>query len=172
MNNTPNMQQDLLKFLQILSEQGAEFIIVGGVAAFLHGGNRVTYDIDIVPRLDAPSWPTIIDQIWKAGGRPRIPETRDAIKDIQNVKRWMNEKGLMALTFRSPEGGIDLDLLVKESHRFDELRASSSKVEFEGCDYYVASIADLIAMKREAGRPQDLLDIEQLEAIQRRISAD
>jgi hypothetical protein len=25
------MQQDLLKFLQILSEQGAEFIIVGGV---------------------------------------------------------------------------------------------------------------------------------------------
>jgi hypothetical protein len=32
MNNTPNMQQDLLKFLQILSEQGAEFIIVGGVA--------------------------------------------------------------------------------------------------------------------------------------------
>jgi hypothetical protein len=40
------MQQDLLKFLQILSEQGAEFIIVGGVAAFLHGGNRVTYDID------------------------------------------------------------------------------------------------------------------------------
>jgi len=109
MNNTPNMQQDLLKFLQILSERGAEFIIVGGVAAFLHGGNRVTYDIDIVPRLDAPSWPTIIDQIWKAGGRPRIPETRDAIKDIENVKRWMNEKGLMALTFRSPEGGIDLD---------------------------------------------------------------
>jgi predicted nucleotidyltransferase len=111
MNNTPNMQQDFLKFLQILSEQGAEFIIVGGVAAFLHGGNRVTYD-------------------------------------------------------------IDLDLLVKESHRFDELRASSKKVEFEGCDYYVASIADLIAMKREAGRPQDLLDIDQLEAIQRRISAD
>ena len=94
------------------------------------------------------------------------------IKDIENVKRWMNEKGLMALTFRSPEGGIDLDLLVKESHRFDELRASSSKVEFEGCDYYVASIADLIAMKREAGRPQDLLDIDQLEAIQRRILAD
>jgi hypothetical protein len=28
------------------------------------------------------------------------------------------------------------------------------------------------AMKREAGRPQDLLDIDQLEAIQRRILAD
>ena len=50
--------------------------------------------------------------------------------------------------------------------------ARSIKVAFEGCDYYVASVADLIAMKREAGRPQDLLDIDQLEAIQRRISAD
>ena len=161
------MPQNFLALLQLLADDVAEFIIVGGVAAFLHGGKRVTYDIDIVPSLDSQTWPSLIDTIWDAGGRPRIPETREAIKDIDNVKRWMNEKGMMALTFKSPNGVIEIDLLVKESHRFEELFTRAKSIRLDDRTYHVVSINDLIEMKRQAGRPQDLLDITELEVIQR-----
>ena len=96
------MAQDYLKLLQLLSDSGCEFVIVGGVAAFLHGGRRVTYDLDIVPELDEASWPALIDAIAQTGSQPRIPETLDAIKDLSNnVNLWMRDKGMLALNFRS-----------------------------------------------------------------------
>lgn len=50
------MATSFLDLLEQLHDTGCEFIIVGGVAAQLHGGNRVTFDIDLVPRLEAAQW--------------------------------------------------------------------------------------------------------------------
>ncbi len=166
------MPQDFLKLLQLLTRAGAEFVIVGGVAAFLHGGKRVTYDVDVVPKLDAETWPSLIDTIWSAGGRPRIPESREAIKDLRNIEKWMVEKGMLALTFRSDGGAIEIDLLVQQSHRFQELRARAKKIDFGGAEFWVVSLDDLIEMKRTAGRPQDLLDVAELTAIKSRLPRD
>ncbi len=166
------MPQDYLKLLQLLADAKCEFIIVGGVAAFLHGGRRVTYDVDVVPKLDARTWPALIGTIWDAGGRPRIPESREAIEKLENVEKWMTEKGMLALTFRSTSGAVEVDLLVQQSHRFDELESRARKITVNGYDFLVVSIDDLIEMKRQAGRPQDLLDIAELEAIKGRLSED
>ena len=163
------MPQDFLKLLNLLADAGAEFVIVGGVAAFLHGGRRVTYDVDVVTRLVAKTWPGLIDAIWDAGGRPRIPETRESIKDVLNIEKWMRDKGMLALTFRSTSGAIEIDLLVQQSHRFEQLKARAKTVELGGYGFLVVSIDDLIEMKRAAGRPQDLLDIAELTAIKHRL---
>jgi predicted nucleotidyltransferase len=55
-----------------------------------------------------------------------------------------------------------------ESDRFDELKSRAVPVTLDNRTFFVASIDDLIAMKRSAGRPQDVLDIAQLQDIQRR----
>lgn len=159
------MPQNFLTLLKLLASQQIEFVVVGGVAATLHGGRRATFDLDVVPRLDSASWSKTIRAVWEAGGRPRIPETLDRISDIKNIRRWMDEKGMRALTFRSADGVMEIDFLVQESHRFDELRQRAEVIEVDGVKYAIASIDDLIAMKREAGRPQDLVDIGELEAI-------
>jgi predicted nucleotidyltransferase len=160
------------RFLDILTQlhdRRADFVIVGGVAAALHGGTRVTFDLDVVPDLDPASWDATVSLLWSLGARPRIPEPLEHIRDVARVRRWRHEKGMLALNFRTPDGSVDVDLLVSESDRFEELSARAVQVTLDGRTFFVASIDDLIAMKRRAGRPQDLLDIEQLQDIQRRI---
>jgi predicted nucleotidyltransferase len=160
------------RFLDILNQLHdchVDFVIVGGVAAALHGGTRVTFDLDIVPALTPASWDAAVSLLWSLGARPRVPETLEHIRDIPHIREWRETKGMLALNFRSPDGSVDVDLLVGESDRFDELRDRAVAVTVDTRRFFVASISDLIAMKRAAGRPQDLLDIEQLEDIQRRV---
>jgi len=50
------MASNFLEILNQLHDSHVDFVIAGGVAAALHGGTRVTFDIDIVPSLVAESW--------------------------------------------------------------------------------------------------------------------
>ncbi len=145
-------------------------MIVGGVAARLHGSTRLTHDVDIVPSLAPDNWRRTIDAIWESGGRPRIPEPLDRIRDVANIEAWMENKGMLALSFRSPDGSAEIDLLVSESHRLAELKQRAVVVHLDDVDFYVVAIRDLIAMKEAAGRPQDLLDIEELKRLENRLA--
>lgn len=163
------MASNFLDILSQLHDRHVEFVIVGGVAAALHGGSRVTFDLDVVPSLAQPSWEAVVDLLWSLGARPRIPEPLDRIRDVEQIRRWQHEKGMLALNFRAPDGSTEVDLLVSESHQFDALRQRAVRVTIDQRTFLVASIDDLIAMKRHAGRPQDLLDIAQLQDIQKRL---
>ena len=50
------MKSGFLEILNALHDRHVEFVIVGGVAAALHGGSRVTFDLDLVPSLAPASW--------------------------------------------------------------------------------------------------------------------
>ena len=164
-----HVASNFLEILSQLHDHHVDFVIVGGVAAALHGGSRVTFDLDVVPRLAQPSWNAAVDLLWALGARPRIPEPLERIRDVAQVRQWQREKGMLALNFRTPDSRIEVDLLVSESDRFDELRDRAVKVTLDHRTFLVASIDDLIAMKQRAGRPQDLLDIAQLQDIQKRL---
>ena len=124
-----------MKFLDVLlaiSQNDIDFIIVGGIAARLHGSTRLTQDIDIVPRLEKESWTTLIQTISQLNMQPRISETIERISDIENIRKWMIEKNMPALSFRSPRADVEIDLLISESDRFDDLLANASIVTFQG----------------------------------------
>jgi hypothetical protein len=66
------MATGLLQILGQIHDSGAEFVIVGGVAAALHGGSRVTFDLDIVPSLEPARWQATVDFLMKRrAGRPQ-----------------------------------------------------------------------------------------------------
>lgn len=163
------MKSDFLEILNALHDGHVDFVIVGGVAAALHGGSRVTFDLDLVPSLAPASWQTAVDLLWSLGARPRIPEPLERIRDVDQVRQWRREKGMLALNFRTADGGAEVDLLVGESDAFDELRQRAVEVTIDQQTFLVASIDDLIAMKQRAGRPGDLLDITELRNIQKRL---
>ena len=163
------MKSGFLDILNALHDHHVEFVIVGGVAAALHGGSRVTFDLDLVPSLAPASWHGAVDLLWSLGARPRIPESLERIRDVDHVRRWRREKGTLALNFRTADGRIEVDLLVGESDGFGELRRRAVEVTVGQRAFFVASIDDLISMKQRAGRPADLLDIAELRSIRKRL---
>jgi hypothetical protein len=158
------------EILSRLHDSRVDFVIVGGVAAALHGGSRVTFDLDVVPKLEAVSWTAAVELMWSLGARPRIPEPLERLRDVKQVELWRREKGMLALNFRTTDGSIEVDFMVGESDRFEELRQRAVTITVEERTFFVASIDDLIEMKECAGRPQDLLDIGQLKNIKQRLS--
>lgn len=163
------MTSGFLEILNALHDRHVEFVIVGGVAAALHGGSRVTFDLDVVPSLAPDSWQAAVDLLWALGARPRIPEPVERIRDVEQVRSWRREKGMLALNFRTTDGSAEVDLLVGESDAFDELRQRAVEVTVDQRTFFVASIEDLISMKQRAGRPQDLADIAELRNIRKRL---
>jgi hypothetical protein len=75
------MASRFLDILNQLHDRRVDFVIVGGVAAALHGGTRVTFDLDVIPALAPESWASAVTLLWSLGARPRIPESLEHIRD-------------------------------------------------------------------------------------------
>lgn len=65
-----------------------------------------------------------------------------------------------------PEAGRAVDLFIEPPLEFDGVWRRSDAREYHGVPIRIASIPDLIDMKRQSGRPEDLLDIAHLSAIE------
>ena len=83
-------------------------------------------------------------------------------------EEWFQEKHMRAFSLVDPANPMRVvDLLLKPEVPFIELFSRSQEAFVGKTRVRIASLEDLIALKRHAGRPQDLMDIEQLEAIRR-----
>ena len=153
---------------QILNAGGVRYVVVGGLATVLHGYARLTADVDLAVDL-APEEATKMIQVLVAKGfRPQVPVLPQEFANPIVREIWLREKHMRAFSLVDPTNPMRVvDLLLKPEVPFEELLARSQEVVLNRTKIKIASIDDLIALKRHAGRPQDLVDIEQLETIRR-----
>jgi uncharacterized nucleotidyltransferase DUF6036 len=144
----------------------ARYVVVGGLATVLHGYARLTADIDMIVDLDPPELEKTLEAMSALGLRPRAPVDPLAFADAEVRRNWIEEKGMTVFSFWDPQVPMrEVDLFVEHPIPFAELWQRSELVHLDVTAVRIASISDLIALKRLAGRPEDLQDIEALEAI-------
>jgi hypothetical protein len=147
-----------------LVEGGVDFVIVGGVAVVLQSMPRFTKDLDICYSTAQDNLDALGDVLVALEARLRgIPETVPFVPD----GRTLRQTQIMCLT--TPAG--DIDLLVKPDGAppYSTLRRRADIMDLGGHRVRIASIEDMLAMKRAAGRPLDVVDVESLEAARRRL---
>jgi len=129
----------------------------------------MTADVDLAVDL-APEEATKMIRTLVAGGfRPQVPVLPEEFADPVVREVWLREKHMRAFSLVDPANPMRVvDLLLKPEVPFGDLLARSQEVLLNRTKVRIASIDDLIALKLQAGRPQDLADIEQLETIRRR----
>lgn len=150
-----------------LNDHGGRYVVVGGLAVVLHGHLRATGDVDLVVDLDPDQVDRTLAALEGAGFEPYVPVASRAFADPAQRAAWVREKGMLVFSLRPRSGVPMVNLFLKHPMPFDQLWSRSVLVTMRGVPVRLASIDDLIALKRQAGRPEDLTDAEVLGEIQR-----
>ena len=142
-----------------LERHGVDYVAIGGIAANAHGSRRLTLDVDIVPEPDDPNYRRLASALDELDA----PET--AIDSgIGELDPRDNFDLARADALKLPTAAGDLDVINRAvgAPPYRDLRQRAVEVHVRGTRIRVASLDDLIAMKRAAGRPRDLRDIADL----------
>ena len=146
--------------IALLTQSGVEFVIVGGVAIVAHGADYLTHDLDVCYSRSTENIEKLAKALQSANARLRgAPANLPFILDAQTIKRGLN------FTFDTDAGPIDLLGEVAGVGNYAEASEQAVRVELFGFQVQIISLDKLIAAKRAAGRPKDLLVIPELEAI-------
>lgn len=150
--------------LRTLADRGVEFVVIGGFAVILHGVERYTKDIDIVPEPSRENLARLWIALTELDAAPAeigdfrpeempIPFTVDGL--VEGGGNWVLHTRL---------GRIDVMQWVSGVDDYEELRAHAVPIDIPdiGATVWFAGLEDLLAMKRAAGREVDLADITAL----------
>jgi predicted nucleotidyltransferase len=148
------------EILRRLVAAGAEFIVIGGLALGARGVVRATKDIDVVISPDAENLKVVAEVAVAAGGH--VQRGKALLGTPTSIAAELAAGEQMAI--ETDLGRLDIVQGLDGVPSFDELRSRASDAEVLGVNVAVCSVEDLRAMKRAAGRGQDLVDLENLDA--------
>src|SRR2546423_9887828 len=146
-----------------------QYLIVGGLAVNVHGYERLTRDIDLVIGLEPQNITRGLEALIAIGYQMSIPITPEQFADKSLREAWRKEKEMVVLKLWSEtHRRTPVDVFVYEPFPFaQEYAAARWEKVMEDTEAPIVGYEALIAMKREAARPQDLADIADLEEIRR-----
>ena len=146
--------------LRALLDHGVRFVVIGGFAAALRGSPMITGDLDVCYARDDDNLERLAGALRGLGARLRGAPA--------NLPFQLDARALEAgdhFTFATTAGPLDVLGTPAGTDGFVDLDASATDEDLDGVVVRVASLEDLIRMKRAAGRRQDLIAVEWLSAI-------
>lgn len=153
---------DLELLLTRLTARGVDYVIIGGIAAVLHGSPRNTFDLDVCFATDAGNLEALGDVLVGLEARlTGVPEDVPFVPDARTLR------SIEVLTLTTPHGRLDVLAKPAGGPTYSRLRKNARRMDIGGVSVLVASIDDLIAMKSASGRPKDRADVAELKAIRR-----
>ena len=150
----------LERLTQALAASKVDFALAGGYAVNLHGAVRGTVDIDLVLNLSEKNLAAAQNALSGLGLTSRIPVDADEIFRFR--EEYIKNRNLIAWSFSNPNNPIEMvDILL--THNLAKMKKQNMRVG--SFSVPVLALQDLIDMKIQAGRPQDLLDVAALKKL-------
>jgi predicted nucleotidyltransferase len=153
--------------VRALNAANVQYLIVGGLAVNAHGYVRLTRDVDLVLQLDPGNVSKGLHALLDIGYQMSIPARPEDFANPEMREDWRRCKGMITLKLWSDQHQrTPVDIFVYEPFDFAKEYATATTLEVSpGVVARVVSLEALLKMKRDAGRAQDLIDIEELQRI-------
>lgn len=156
------------EILRVLHRHHVEFVLIGGMAATLHGSDVVTFDLDVAPR----------------STRDNLERLAAALRELDATLRADGEPGGVAfdahpellertqlLNLETRSGDLDVVMQPAGSSGYEDLRRDAMTISISGVPILVASLADVIRSKEAANREKDRAVLPGLKRLQVRLEA-
>ena len=141
-----NRLQDVFRSFQ---RHDVKYVVIGGIAAILHGVPRATFDLDILIEATPDNTKRLLDALLDAGlGSASLTTARDLLANEITIF-----KDRVRLDVQTSTPGI----------AFADAWQHRKTMSYQGQEFFILSKEDLIASKRAAGRKVDLEDVRLLE---------
>ena len=150
---------DPAEMLRVLADHEVRYLVVGGMAAAMHGSPHVTQDLDITPEMARENLGRLSEALDAMGARIRTdaaPEGLPFSHDAESLGR------LSVLNMTTDHGDLDLTIMPAGTTGYDDLERDAVSISLLGIDIVVASLADVIRSKEAADRPKDHLTLPTL----------
>lgn len=158
---------DPLRILKTLDGHGVRFVVIGGIAGRLWGSTSVTNDLDVCYARDRENLKAL------AGALTELKvKLRGADRDLPFAADARTLKAGDHFTFTTSAGNLDILGTPAGSRGYEALARTATVMDVGGVTVKVAAIEDLIAMKRAAARPKDLIEVEVLSALREELEKE
>ena len=151
--------------LTTLDEHSVRFVLIGALAARLHGFPRLTADADITPAQDSTNMENLAKALRELHAKvytESIPEGLAfdcSAKTLGRAVMW---------NLVTDAGRIDIAFKPAGTEGFDDLARNAERFKAYGVVFLAASLDDIIRLKEAAGRPKDREDVAILRAMQKK----
>jgi len=150
----------LLKVCRAFNKYKIPYAVVGGHAVNLHGVIRGTLDIDFIIEWKLSHFKACEKALNEIGLVCRVPIKAEEV--FKKRERLISEKNMIAWSFINPASRSEqIDIIITVNSKSKKVK----KKRIQGDDVNVLDINELIKMKKESGRKQDLIDVEFLQRV-------
>ncbi len=154
------MTTSFREILQVLNRHGVHYIVVGGVAAVIHGAPMTTFDLDTLVRIDQNNAKRLAQALSELEAR-----FREHDRLVEPTTDDILAGGHLLLMTRA--GPLDVLGFIGNRQRYEDLLSSSSEVALAAGSIRVLNLDALIAEKKGMTRPKDRAALELLEEVLR-----
>ncbi|MCP5059911.1 MAG: hypothetical protein GY937_24675 [bacterium] len=151
------------RMLSVLAEEGVKFVLIGGMAAILHGDVGVTVDVDVVPDREAENLERLARALQTLGARIRTDGEPEGLAFDCSAQFFGNLPPDSIVNMTTKAGDLDVAFCPSGTQGFRDLRRDAIEIQAaERLHILVASLADIIRSKEAAGREKDRLALPRL----------
>ena len=144
--------------LDVLNKHSVEYIVVGGVAAVIHGAPMTTFDLDTLVKVNSANAERVVKALseLEAQFREHRPLLTPTTEDI------LAGGHLLLMTSAGP---LDVLGFIGDNQRYDDPVDASSEIQTSMGSLRLLNLKELIEQKKRMGRPKDRAAVELLEAV-------
>ncbi|MEW6059043.1 MAG: hypothetical protein AB1551_02700 [Actinomycetota bacterium] len=154
------------EILAALDRHGVRYVLIGGLAAILHGAPHMTTDVDVVPEESRDNLARLSQAMKELNARIRVVGEGEGVPfnhdpaSLARVRIW---------NLVTDRGNLDVTFVPSGTRGYDDLVRDAEAMTVRGIEVPVASLADVIRSKEAAARERDRASLPVLrELLERR----